>query len=105
MMEQGAQAIDDGKAEAKPATKPSAVMLRIATAVELAEYLLTLVIRNAGPCIPDFNAQISAAPANADQNTSAGDVPDRIGHQIEKDLFEEQEVTANPCVSWNDPKA
>src|SRR5229473_2583800 len=104
MVEQAAQAIDDSKAEAKPTTKPSAVMLRIVTPVELAEYLLALVIRNARPCIPDFDAQISAALATADQNTPAGGVPDRVGGEIEKDLLQEHEVTANPCVRWNDSK-
>src|SRR5258708_11652035 len=104
MVEQPTHAIDDGKAEAKATTKPSPVMLRIATPVELAEYLLALVIRNARPCIPDFDAQILAALATADQDTSAGDVPDRVGHQIEKDLLQEHEVTANPCASWNDSK-
>src|SRR5258708_2750221 len=104
MVEQAAQAIDDCKAEAKPTTKPSAVMLSIVTPVELAEYLLALVIRNARPCIPDFDAQISAALATADQNTPAGGVPDRVGGEIEKDLLQEHEVSANPCVRWNDSK-
>src|SRR5258706_6061492 len=104
MMEQATQAINDGEAEAGPTTKPSAVMLRIAAPVELAEYLFMLIIWNAGPRIPDFDPQISAALASADQNTAAGGVPDRVGHQIEKDLLQEHEVTANPCVSWNNSK-
>src|SRR5258705_8541139 len=104
MMEQATQAIDDGEAEAKPATKPFAVILRIVTPVEFAEYLLALVFRNAGPCIPDFDAQFSAALATANQDTPAVDVPHRIGGEIKQDLLQEQEVTANPCVSWNDSK-
>src|SRR5207245_821661 len=75
MTEQATQAIDDGKAEAKPATKPSPLMLPIVDPVELAEYLLALVIRNAGPRVPDFDAQIPAALASADQHTAARGVP------------------------------
>src|SRR6266404_1107634 len=104
MTEQATHAIDDCKAEAKPTAKPSPVMLRIVTPVELAKYLFTLVFRNAGPGIPDFDPQISATLATADQNTPADDVPDCIGHQIEKNLLQEHEVTANPFVSWNDSK-
>src|SRR6266436_7228435 len=104
MTEQATQAIDDGEAEAKPTTKPSAVMLLIAKPIELAEYHLALIIRNAWPRIPDFDAQISAAFATADQNASAGNVPHRVGHQIEKDLLQKHEVTAHPRVIWNDAK-
>jgi hypothetical protein len=72
-MEQPTRAIHDRQAEAKPAARPPPVMLWIVTPVELAEYLLALIIRNARPCIPDFDPQISAALASADQNTTAGD--------------------------------
>src|SRR5262249_23737892 len=89
-------------AEAKPAAKPSPIMLRVAASVELAEDLFALIVRNSGPRIPDFDPQISAAVAATDQNAAAGNVPDRVGHQIEKDLLKEHEVTASPCVSWDD---
>src|SRR5215468_11121536 len=104
MMEQATQAIDDGKAEAESTAKPSAILLRIITPVELAEYLLALVDRNAGPGIPDFDPQIRAPRASADQNAPVGDVADRVRRQIEKNLLQEHEIAANPRVSWNDAK-
>src|SRR5215470_15684376 len=104
MSEQAAQAIDDGEAEAEATAKPPTVALRIVKPVELAEYLLALIVWNAGPCIPNFDAQIWATLTAADQDTSTGDVSDRIGNQIEKDLLQEHEVTANPRLCWNDSK-
>src|SRR5258707_12989766 len=100
MTEESAQAVDDGEAEAKS----FAVMFGIAEPIKLAEYLLALILRNSRPRIPDFDAQLFAPFAAADQNSPLRRIVHRIGHKIEQNLFQKHKVTADPCVTRDNPK-
>src|SRR5262245_37876211 len=89
MVEQTAQTLDNGEAEAQ-----AAVATR--QPVEFAEDIPSLVLRNSRTAIPDFDADLLAAVPTSDHHAARGRVTHRIGHQVQDDPFEQDRIAADP---------
>ena len=87
--EKTAEAIDDGKPEAETGAP---VAIRLAQPIELAEYLVVLIGRNADAGVPHLDAQLIAALAAADQHAAAARIAQRVLNQVENDLLQQNEV-------------
>lgn len=92
MFEETAQPIDDGKT--KPET--AGVLIGYFKAVELAENLLMLVVRDADARVPDLDAQPIRPPAAADQHAAGRRIADCVRYEVEHDPLQEDEVAAHP---------
>src|SRR6202035_4119948 len=101
MTEQAAEAIDDGKPEAETGAP---VAIWFAQAIELAEYLVVLVGRNADAGVPHLDAQLIAALAAADQHAAAARIAQRIVNQVENNLLQQDEIAAHPGVAGQRPE-
>ena len=94
--EQAAQPVDDCETQAETT---AAVRRKARELVELAEYTLPLVCRNAGPGIADIDAQLRPAVAAADHHAAALRVAHRIGHEIEHNALEQDGIARYPGVA------
>src|ERR1044072_2893939 len=101
MAEQPAQPVNDRQPESQPA---AAIPLRASDLVELAEDLLLLAFRNAWPAVEHVDAHPAAASPAPDQHPASGGVAHCIGHQVEQDAFEQNEVAANPGAARHNAK-
>src|SRR6516225_10891033 len=102
MAEQAAEPINDGKAEAQPHL---AIRSRGRQLVELAEYALPLILRNAGAGIANIDAQLRSAAAATHHDTAARRVAHRVAHQIEQDAFKQDRIAAQPRAAWHHTQA
>src|SRR6516225_4947359 len=102
MAEQAAEPINDGKAEPEPRL---AIRSRGRQLVELAEYALALILRNAGAGIANVDAQLRGAAATTHHDTAAKRVAHRVAHQIEQDAFKQDRIAAHPRPAWHDAQA
>src|SRR4249920_2097989 len=100
--QQAAEAINDGKAEAEPHL---AIQSRVRQLVELAEYALALILRNAVAGIANIDSQLRSAAATAHHDTAARRVAHRVAHQIEQDAFKQDRIAAHPRAAWHDAQA
>jgi hypothetical protein len=82
MIQQTAEPIDDGKAEAEPGAP---LGLRDSQLVVLAKNIVLLLFRNTGTAIADVYAQPLTPVAAADCDASALRLTHRIGHKIQQD--------------------
>src|SRR5437588_11512725 len=96
MVEKSARPVDDGKTKAEPGTS---ITVRFADTVELAEYLLVLVLGNSGSRVPHLDPHRVVTPAATDNQSPVRRVAHRIGHQIEQYPFEQDEVAAHPSTA------
>src|SRR5262249_60200795 len=64
--------------------------------VELAEYTLPFVCRNAGAGIADIDAQLRPAVAATDHHPAAFGVAHRIGHEIKHNALEQDGIARYP---------
>src|SRR5205085_11275833 len=99
MVEQSAQTVDDGKPKAEPGAP---ITLRFAEAIELAEYLLVLILWNPAAGVPHLDSHRLAAVAAANNQATVRGVAHRIGHQVEQDAFEQDKVAAHPGIARDD---
>src|SRR5215831_16719199 len=97
MVEQLAQPVNNGKPETKTGT-------RCAKAIELAEDVLLLVLRNPRSGIPNLDAQIDTPVAATDDHAATARVAYRVRNQIENDALQQDEVAAYPGAAGNDPQ-
>src|SRR5215510_14086209 len=97
MVEQLAQPVNNGKPETKTGT-------RCAKAIELAEDVLLLVLRNPRSGIPNFDTQVGTPLAATDDHATNAGVAHRIRNQIENDALQQDEVAAYPGAAGNDPQ-
>ena len=102
MAQQASEPINDGKAEAEPRL---AIRSRVRQLVELAEYALALILRNAGAGIANIDAQLCGAAAATHHYTAARRIAHRVGHQIEQDAFKQDRIAAHPRAAWHDAQA
>src|SRR6266571_6662819 len=93
MIEQAAEALDDCQAEPEPA---AAVAIRTGELIELDEYVAPMILGDAGPAVPDFDAQELAAAATADHDSAIERIAHRVRDQIEEYSLEQNEIAANP---------
>src|SRR5579871_1398757 len=70
--------------------------------IELAENVLLLIRWNAGPGIPNLDAQLVAAASAAYQYAAARCVTDGVLDQIADDLCEHNGVASDPRVARHD---
>jgi hypothetical protein len=71
MMEQPAQAIDDGEAETQAA-------MAISKTIEFTEDIPPLILRDAGSRVPHFDVHGLAAPPASDHHAARSSVPHGI---------------------------
>src|SRR5215813_7527927 len=102
MAQQAAEPINDGKAEPEPRLP---IRSRGRQLVELAEYALALILRNAGAGIANIDAQLRGAAAATHHDTAARRVAHRVAHQIEQDAFKQDRIAAPPRAAWPDAQA
>src|SRR5258706_12077163 len=102
MLEQPAQAIDDGKAESEAA---AACAVGIAELAEFAEDILPLIVGNADAGVPHLDAQRLAAPPAADQDAAAIGITNGVGDEIEEDAPEQDAVALDPVPARQHPQA
>ena len=99
--EETTEAVDDGKPKAETGAP---VAIRFAQAIELAEYFVVLIGRNADARVPHLDAQLIAAFTAADQHAAAARIAQCIGDQIEDDLLQQDKVTLHPGVARQRPE-
>ena len=75
------------------------VAIGFAKTIELAKYVVTLVRRNPDSRIPHLDPQLRAAPPAADHDPPARRIAHRVGHQVEQDSLEQNEVRAHPSAA------
>src|SRR6266498_2532097 len=101
MVEQPAQPVNNGKP--KPKTKTGApVATRCAKAIELAEDVLLLILRNPRSGIPNLDTQVDTPLAATDDHAATAGVVYCIRNQIENDALQQDEVAAYPGAAGND---
>src|SRR2546425_2761927 len=100
MVEKTAEPVDDRQPKAETAT---AVFFGRGELINLAENVLPLILGDADPAVPDFDAQEAGAAAAADHDAAMDSVAHRVRHQIEEDPFEQNEIAANPGTVRDDP--
>src|SRR5262249_32641255 len=93
MIKEPAQPIDDGKTEPHGAALSP---FRFGNLIELVEDFLLLMLRNSGAAVPYLDVQPAAATTAADDNPSARRVAHRVGHDIEQDAFQQNNVAPYP---------
>src|SRR5215469_613294 len=98
MVEQPAQPVNNGKPETKTGAP---VASRCAKAIELAEDVLLLVLRNPRSGIPNLDTQIDIPLAATDDHAATAGVAYRIRNQIENDALQQDEVAAYPGTAGN----
>src|SRR5262249_40360755 len=98
MVEQLAQPVNNGKPETKTRAH---VATRCAKAIELAEDVLLLVLRNPRSGIPNRHAQTDSPLAATDDQAATGGVAYSIRNQIENDALQQDEVAAYPGTAGN----
>src|SRR5215831_18893309 len=101
MIEQPAQPVNNGKPETKTGAP---VAIRCTKAIELAEDVLLLILRNPRSSIPNLDMQIDTPLAATDGHAAAAGVAYRIRNQIENDALQQDEVAAYPGAAGNDPQ-
>src|SRR5215475_15625001 len=101
MVEQTAQPVNNGKPETKPG---SPVATRRAEAIELAEDVLLLILRNPSTGIPNLDTQVDTPLAATDDHAANAGVAYRIRNQIENDALQQDEVAAYPGAAGNNPQ-
>src|SRR6185437_3565150 len=79
MIEQAAEAIDDGEPQAQSA---AAIAIGVGDLVELVEDVLLLVLRNARPGVPDLDPKTIFAPSAADEHAALRGVAHRVRHEV-----------------------
>ena len=85
MVEQPAQPVNNGK----PKTKTGApVATRCVNAIELAEDVLLLILRNPRSGIPNLDTQFDTPLAATDDHAANAGVAYRIRNQIENDALQ-----------------
>src|SRR6266436_2776548 len=101
MVEHPAQPVNNGK----PKTKTGApVATWYAKAIELAEDVLLLVLRNPRSGIPNLDTQVDTPLAGTDDHAATAGVAYGIRNQIENDALHQDEVAAYPGAAGNDPQ-
>src|SRR5262249_51816395 len=94
------QPVDDCKTQAETI---AAVRRTARELVELAEYTLPFVCRNAGPGIADIDAQLRPAVAATDHHPAALRVAHRIGYEIKHDALEQDGISQYPgCARYRE---
>ena len=78
MAEQFAQALHDREPQAQPA-----MAVALLDAVELAEDVAALLLRNAGTTVADIDPQQVAAAAASDHDAARRRIAHRVGDEIE----------------------
>src|SRR6516162_10253186 len=101
MVEQLAQPVNNGKPETKTGAP---VVTRCAKAIELAEDVLLLILRNPRSAIPNLDTQVDTPLAATDDHAATASVAYRIRNQIENDALQQDEVAAHPGAAGNDPQ-
>src|SRR5262249_33507583 len=101
MIEKRAQAVNNGKPETKPGAP---VAIRCTKAIELAEDVLVLILRNPRSSIPNLDMQIDPPLAATDDPAATAGVAYCIRNQIENDALQQDEVAAYPGGAGNDPQ-
>src|SRR5437868_13810082 len=92
MIQQSAQAVDDGEAQSQSVALPAPDRFDL---IEFAEDVALLILRNTDSAVADVDAQaVSGAPA-ADDDTAGRCVTDRVGDKIEQDAFEQNGIAEN----------
>ena len=101
MVEQPAQPVNNGK----PKTKTGApVATRCAKAIELAEDVLLLILRNPRSGIPNLDTQVDTPLAATDDHAATAGVAYCIRNQIKNDALQQDEVAAYPGAAGNEPQ-
>src|SRR4249920_1256162 len=95
--QQAAEPINYGKAEAEPHL---AIRSRVRQLVELFEYAMALILRNAGAGIANIDAQLRSAEPATHHYTAVRRVAHRVAHQIEQDAFKQDWIAAHPRATW-----
>src|SRR6516162_2392957 len=98
MVEQPPQPVNNGKPETKTRAPVAA---RCVKAIELAEDVLLLILRNPGSGIPNLDTQIDTPLAATDDHAATASVAYRIRNQIENDALQQDEVAAYPGTAGN----
>src|SRR5262249_24651686 len=93
MVEQPAQPVNNGEPETEAGTT---VVTWCAKAIEFAEDVLLLVLRNSRSGIPNLDMQIDAPLAATDEHAATASIAYRIRNQIENDALQQDEVAAHP---------
>src|SRR5215472_10252418 len=91
MIEQNAQAIDYGEAEAE-----AALGIAAGKPVEFVKDIAPLILWNPGAAVPYFDAQCLAATAAADHDAAGCGIAHRIGHEIKHNPLQQNHVAAHP---------
>src|SRR5215470_3506039 len=99
MVEQAAQAIDDGETEAQ-----AAMGVAPRKPIEFAENVPPLILWNSGTGVPYLDAHGFVVPAAADDHAADGGVANRIGDQIEQDTLQEDGIAAHPGAGRHRPE-
>ena len=74
MIEKATQPIDDGESQ----TKAASICIRIIKTVELAEYILLLILWDAWARIPHLELQVISPPATTDKYLTFQRITDRV---------------------------
>src|SRR5215468_10154929 len=100
MIEQSAEALDNGEAETEASRVGSC---GVGKPVEFAEYIAPLVVRDPGPTVRYFDAQCLAAAPAADDHAAGRGVAHGVGDEVEHDPFEEHWIAAHPRAVRHQP--
>src|SRR5919201_5350631 len=101
MVEQPTQPVNNGKPQPEARGPLGA---RCAKAIELAEDVLLLILRNPSSGIPNFDTQVDASFAATDNHAATAGVAHCIRNQIENDALQQDEIAAYPSAAGNDPQ-
>ncbi len=71
---------------------------------KLGKYILSLIVRNSGAAIPNFDAQEASLPATADHDPATSCITHRVGHQIQQNPLKQDRVTAYPGAARYGPQ-
>src|ERR1700730_940077 len=99
MIEKPAQPVDDRKPKPQAA---AAITFGRRKLIELAKNAAALIFRDADAAVPHLDAERVAAATAADHDATADGVANRIGHQIEENTFEQNEVAADEGAARKD---
>ena len=69
-----------------------AIALRISDLVELVENLFPLVLGNADAGVPDFERDLAAPVATANQHSPSCRVAERVGHKIRQNALKQERI-------------
>src|SRR6266446_7017515 len=101
MVEQPTQPVNNGEPKPKAG---AAVATRCTKAIELAEDVLLLILRNPTSGIPNLDTQVDAPFAATDDHAATAGIAHCIRNQIENDALQQDEVAAYPGAAENDPQ-